>query len=91
MFPWIAKQRLREVEKQLRQLQCPHKHIKVIDEYGAAWAVCMDCGKYIRGFDTWTEALEFKKELEIKRHEQALAEIEEEIERLSEKKERNED
>jgi len=51
-------ERLDELERRVRQLECPHD--KMVFDSGNLIAYCPKCGKILTYYDDWTEFLQAK-------------------------------
>jgi len=68
------KKRFSAIEKRLKQLECPHENIDVLEWWDDHYAVCKDCGKIVASFNTLLEREEYRKTLETSKRKRQEAE-----------------
>ena len=75
--------RLDELERRIKQLECPHNDIKFVNYYLESVleythqpneSICNYCGKVIASFDTKKQFLEAKKSYHLKKAEEIVVE-----------------
>ena len=73
--------RLEDLERRVKQLECPHKHKELIHHWAGVdeewWIVkCKDCGKVLGCIDSSEQAKRMQLEIEKERHEEEIKKIE---------------
>ena len=74
-------ERLEDLERRVKQLECSHKHKELIHHWGGAdeewWIVkCRDCGKVLGCIHSSEQAKWMQLEIERERHEEEIEKIE---------------